>query len=273
MSLINFHSGPEFRPPNFIGVRMLKDVIVATEARMKASLAESRAKFAHSGLKGGAVECAVRDFLRGFIPRRLDVGTGEMVDLSGARTAQTDIVIANEDHPFTFSGDEPGLFFVEGVSAGGEVKSVLTSAHLDSTIEASRRWKRLASDPGKNSTVSANHSDLERFYRTPPYFLLALESQLSIEAIHERLKAIGCYGQSGVPRQIDGVFVLDKGSLIDCGAGDGSFGLKEHGNPLQGWGRISGDSVLFNLLAWLTMSMPKILRYEPILARYLVQRN
>ncbi len=252
---------------------MLKDVVAATELRMKSKLAEARAKFQHSGLKGDVVECAVRDFLRGFLPRRLAVGTGEAIDLNGRRTPQIDLVIANEDHPFTFAGDDPGLFFIEGVAAAGEVKTILTSAHLESTIQASRRWKQLTADPGMNSSVSANPVDLERFYRTPPYFLLALESQLSLAALHKALTSRGHYGQANTPRQIDAVFVLDQGCLIDCGLGNGGFGIQdESGRKLQGWSQAAGDTALFNLLAWLTITMPRVIRYEPVLSKYMVSK-
>lgn len=252
---------------------MLKDVVAATESQMKAKLAEARAKFKHSGLKGDAVEDAVRHFLRAFIPRRLAVGTGEVIDRKGGRSAQTDVVIANEDHPFTFSGDDPGLFFVEGVSGAGEVKAVLTAAHLESTVESSRRFKALLAEPGMNSSVSAGEVELERFYRTPPFFLLALESQLSLDAVWKTLVAKGHYGDPTTPRQLDAVFILSQGGLIDCGLGDGSFGLANaSGVKLKGWAKTAADSVLFDLLAWLTVAMPREVRYEPILARYLVSK-
>lgn len=250
---------------------MIQDLVNATEQQMKAKLAEARAKFQHRGLKGDAVEDAVREFLRCFIPRRLAVGTGEVIDRNGGRSAQTDIIIANEDHPFTFAGDDPGLFFIEGVSGAGEVKAVLTSAHLDSTIESSRRFKKLVAEPGMNSTVSANPVELERFYRTPPFFLLALESQLTLDTVWKTLASKGHYGNPATPRQLDAVFILGQGGLIDCGQGDGSFGLVDaNGTKLKGWAKIGDDSVLFSLLAWLTIAMPREVRYEPILAKYMV---
>ncbi len=252
---------------------MIQDLIAATELQMSAKLAAARAKFQHRGLKGDAVEDAVRDFLRSFIPRRLAVGTGEVIDRNGGRSAQTDILVANEDHPFTFTGDDPGLFFIEGVCGAGEVKAVLTTVHLETTIESSRRFKKLIATPGMNSTVSASPVELERFYRTPPYFLLALESQLSLDTVWRTLSSQGHYGQSGTPRQIDAVFILGKGGVIDCGLGDGTFGFADaNGEKLKGWVKIPADNVLFNLLAWLTIAMPRELRYEPILAKYMVSK-
>jgi hypothetical protein len=249
---------------------MLKDLIAATEAHMQARLAETRAKFRHRGLKGGAVEDSVREFLRSYVPRRLAVGTGEVIDRNDGRSAQTDIVIANEHHPFTFSDDVPGLFFIEGVAAAGEVKAVLTSTHLESTLESSRRFKTLVAELG-GSTISANEADYERFYRTPPYFLLALESQLTLDTVCKELAAKGHYGDAVAPRQVDAVFILGQGGVIDCGCGDGSFSLADaNGSKVKGWAMTSRGNALFGLLAWLTMAMPREVRYEPILAKYMV---
>src|SRR5438034_11850042 len=106
---------------------MLQDKFAAIENQLKAKLAEARASFAHGGDRGHDLERAVRCVVRDFLPRRLDVGQGEVIDSLGSRSGQTDLVIANEDHPFTFASDSPGIFFVEGVAAAGEIKTVLTT--------------------------------------------------------------------------------------------------------------------------------------------------
>jgi hypothetical protein len=110
---------------------MLQEKIASVEAQMRAKLAEVRASLSHAGSKGSQVEEIWRAFLREYLPRRLDVGYGEIIDSHDNRSSQTDIVIVNEDHPFTFTRDQPGLFFIEGVSAVGEVKTRLT---LDSSF-------------------------------------------------------------------------------------------------------------------------------------------
>jgi hypothetical protein len=196
---------------------MLQERIAAAEVQMKAKLAEARASFAHRGIRGDHAEAALRFFLRQYMPRRFSIGTGEVVDSQGARSSQTDVVIANEDHPFTFSDEEPGLFFVEGVSAAAEVKAVLTREQLQTTIENSRSWKRLLVNPGKGTTAHANPEDQQRFYQTPPYFLFAFESQLSLATIEKVLLEAGSYADTPMQRQLDAVLVLDRGAIIDFG--------------------------------------------------------
>src|SRR2546426_4686724 len=89
---------------------VVREKVAAVEAQMKASLQEARASFKQSGDKGATVEDAFRGFIRQYLPRRLEVGHGEVIDSKGARSAQTDVVVVNEDHPLTFTQNAPGLF-------------------------------------------------------------------------------------------------------------------------------------------------------------------
>jgi hypothetical protein len=122
---------------------VLEAEIAAAEKRMLDDLEGIRARFTNPGIKGSGAEETLRSFLRKYLPRRLELGHGEVVDSFGNRSKQTDVVIATKDHPFTFTTESPGLFFVEGVAAGGEVKTVLTSVELSSAIENARAFKRM----------------------------------------------------------------------------------------------------------------------------------
>jgi hypothetical protein len=251
---------------------MLSDKLLAAESQMKAKLQEARATFAHRGNKGDHVEAAFRAFLQEYLARRHFVGHGEVVDTKGNRSTQTDVVITSEDHPFTFTTDEPGLFFVEGVCAAGEVKSVLTTDLLKSTIDNSRAWKRLQIEMGNGTMVHAHPADLKRYYKCPPYFLFAMESRLALETVHERLATSGSFGRSPLGDILDGVFLLDRGWIIDFGMGTGSFQyLSAEHTPLTGWQPGPCDRVLFEFLAWLSACMPKMRRFEPVLLAYLRQ--
>ena len=127
---------------------MLKDKIAAVEAQMRARLREIRATFDHAGDKGTSTEDSFRTFLRQYLPRRLAVGHGEVVDRQGRRSRQTDVVIATEDHPFTFTEVLPGLFFIEGVCGVGEIKTNLTATELEKALESSSQFKRMEAELG-----------------------------------------------------------------------------------------------------------------------------
>jgi hypothetical protein len=114
--------------------QVLRAHIAQVEQQMRSELAKARATFAHNAYRGDEGEAAFRSVLRQFLPRRFELGHGEVIDSFGWRSAQTDVVIANEDHPFIFSPDKPGLFLIEGVSAAGEVKAVLTRQKLADSL-------------------------------------------------------------------------------------------------------------------------------------------
>ena len=249
---------------------MLKDKIVNVEAQMRAKLDEIRATLAHSGDKGALVEEVFRGFLQKYLPRRLAVGHGEIVDLKGQRSRQTDVVIVSEDHPFTFTPDLPGLFFIEGVCGAGEVKTMLTAGELDKALESSCQSKRLEPQPF-TGLVHSNPSDHERFYKCPPWFLVAFESQLTLAAIAESTKQFTRDGGIEPTRLLDAVFVLGRGWVINFGDGKGSFQLRTaKGQSATGWVDKESDCVLFDLLAWLSSVMPRMIRLDPILPHYLV---
>jgi len=248
---------------------VLKKKIAAVENQMKAKLEEARATFEHPGDKGTSVEDSFRAFLRKYLPRRLEVGHGEIIDTNERRSAETDVVVVTEDHPFTFTPDLPGLFFVEGVCAAGEVKAILTSQELEKVLERSSKFKQLRMKPGAGTMIHTNPSDISRFYTCPPWFLIAFESQVSLAGVQNKVTQFQESGAVEVNRLADAVFLLDRGWVIDFGDGQGCFKFgTPGGESVQGWVSKDTDSVIFDLLSWLSAVMPRVIRFEPILPHY-----
>jgi hypothetical protein len=244
----------------------VRELLKNLEAEMRHKLEVVRAKFAHSGNKGTDTETVLREFLRSYLPRRYGVGHGEIVDSFGSRSAQTDIVVVTDEHPFTFTGDEPGLFFVEGVFTAGEVKSVLTTQELERTIANALKFRELKCAP-RGITIllrSMNESDHNRFVGNPPYFLFAFETQIKMETIANRL-----IEQS--KRSIDAVFVLNHGAILDLGDGKGDLRFNNpDGTTKSGWGYVAGENIcLAYLLLWLS-GMPDVQHQGSILHKYLL---
>jgi hypothetical protein len=256
---------------------MLKNKVSAVENHMKAKLIEIRATYDQTGDKGTILETTFREFLREYLPRRLEIGTGEIIDTKEHRSNQTDVVIVNEDHPLTFTRDLPGLFFIEGVSAIGEVKTTLTSEELKKTLEDSLVFRQLDLLPGLGTWVSTNPSDLQRFYKNPPFFLMAFESQLKLLTISENIQAFlktKGFGVNEINTVLDAIFIMDQGSVINFGDGKGAFRMviDNQGKTAEGWIVRTSDTVLFDLIAWLSSVMPKMTRHEPILPYYFLPR-
>ncbi len=252
---------------------MLRAKIAAVEQQMRTKLAEIRATFSHAGSKGQHVEEEIfRGFLRQYLPRRLEIGHGEIVDTVGGRSSQTDIIIVTEDHPFTFTQDLPGLFFVEGVCAAAEVKTILDGRELEDALQKAQRFKSLRAQRAQGTLFAGNTADRDRFYTSPPYFLVATETRVSLGSLAARLNAGGRYGQDGYAPGLDAAFVLGRGWAIDFGNGDGAFQFRKgDGASLPGWVFQESDSPMFDLLAWLSSVMLRTIRFQPILPQCLVR--
>jgi len=243
---------------------MMKDIVLSLQSQMLEKLNEIRKLHSNSSSKGSVIENIFREFLRRYLPLNCRIGTGEIIDSFGKRSAQTDIVVANQYHPFC-SEDAPSLYFIEGINAVGEIKMQLTSEHLKSTIANSARFKQLRSKPGKNSLSSATDSDVRRYFETPPFFLFAFESQLDLTTIFETIKR-----EAASTPTVDALFILDKGYIVNVGDGLGLYRqLDGSGKPIAGWAINESVSVLFDCLSWLSIVMPRIIRFEPILIYYL----
>jgi hypothetical protein len=213
------------------------------------------------------------------LPQYLRVGTGEVIDQSDARTGQLDIVIANEDQPFHREVHEAGVFLVEGVTAAGEVKSRLTTSELDLAIKGGVKFKALRNRHFTGDMVHANESDLERYYRCPPFFLVAFDSVVAPQTMIDRLNAASAVAASdgsgpGLP-PIDAVFVLGQGWAINFGDGQGSLRWADSAGAVAqkwvtGWVWGSDDKVLVRMLMWLNAVMPRVLRFGSIVMPYLM---
>lgn len=240
---------------------MMKDKIAAVESQMMARLKELRLTFTHPGDKGVSIEDVFRKFLCEYLPRKLTVGSGEVIDSKWNRSKQTDIVIVTEDHPFTFSQDLPGLFFIEGVCAAGEIKALLTSTELEKAINNSFNFKQLRMVAGKDTMVSSNESDLKRFYNCPPYFLIAFESQLKLSSISDRVKDFMTSKGlqfNEINKVLDAIYIMNQGWIANFGDGKGSCQFRTpEGKPIEGWVWNDSKTVLFDFLGWLSIVMPK----------------
>jgi len=119
-----------------------------------------------------------------------------------------------------------------------------------------------------------NPSDKERFYKSPPYFLVAFESQIKLNRVIEIIESLVGQFESEKKRTLDGIFILDQGWAIDFGDGKGAFqyGTGEN-DSISGWACSDSSNTLWDLLGWLSITMPRVKRYMPILAPYFVSKR
>lgn len=247
--------------------KKLKDKLALVELQMKVELEKIRVTLSQATDKGTLVENVFRTFLREYLPRCFQVGDGEIIDSKGHESKQTDIVIVDENHPFTFTQGNPGLFFIEGVCAAGEVKTNLTSVELEKALKNACQFKELEINAPEGTTIYGP----DRFYARPPWFLVTFESQLTLSSIEAKLKEFERENSVKFDRMADAVFVLDQGRVINFGEGkDNLKFMTPDGTSRGGWIWQESDCVLFQFLSWLSAVMPRFIGGRPIILQYLL---
>lgn len=226
--------------------------------------------------KGDLVEDSVRSFLRNHLPSRLDVGHGTIIDRFGSFSKQMDIVVIDDDHPFRYESGSAGTYLVEGVVAAAEVKASLGRDQLVDMLNKGAALRSLKPvQPTGSMRMGTSQSDTHRFYVSPPYFGVALETKVSVETILQTLKG---YPDSPSPEgegrtipSLDALFTLDRGVFINLWDGGGDFFLMdESGNRVGGWCWLGQEDPLVRLFTWLHSAMPRIQRWTSIALPYLI---
>jgi hypothetical protein len=238
------------------------------ESQMLATVQEARSSFTHAGTKGSVVEASTREFLKRYLPSRLSVGHGEVIDSEGRRSCQSDIVVTNEDHPLSYPEGTDGVFFIEGVDAVGEVKTVLTTDALERSIHQSQQFKSLRANEHAPLNRDQIPEDYERFYLRRPSFILAYESQLRLDRIATVLRSATESDPDAGRGLLDAVFVAKRGTVLNFGSGNGGLQMRRGTRTVPGWVPQENRAVLFSLVQWLASVMPRVTRQHSILLNY-----
>lgn len=245
--------------------------------KLKADLAATRASLSHAGNKGAKAEMVFRNFLRMHIPRTYDVGHGEVIDTAGncaganKGPGQLDVIVIDDAHPRFVEVQEPGLYFVEGVLAAGEVKAALKLSDAEEIISKAAAFKRLRTALGVGDLVFANDEDMDRFFNRRPYFLFAFEAATPLESFYTRIIELESSLGLGPTDHLDAIFLLDRGAAVNLGTGRGGLvSIDANGKPTVGWLRETRP-VVIALISWLSEVMPRIVRLSPITRNYLTR--
>ena len=92
--------------------------------QMRERFEEAPIRFKNTLDVGKKREMIVSDFLKAYLPQAYRTGNEEIIDQQGNRSGQVDVVVRNRSHPVSKrAGEEPELFFAEGVFCAIDVKS------------------------------------------------------------------------------------------------------------------------------------------------------
>ncbi len=255
----------------------LSDYFDAVGEDLKNSVTKTRATLSHSGNKGTQAEAAFRDFLRKHLPRSFDVGHGEIIDRAGSvvgsrqEAGQIDVIVFDESHPRFVEVETPGLYLIEGVVASAEVKMSLQLSDVEEIIGKAAAFKRLRPTIGHGDDVVSTPSDVERFVNRRPYFLFAYESATPIDSFYSRMIEVQNALGLGDTDHLDAVFMLDRGTILNLGDGQGFTASRNpDGTLISGWLR-EPKPVMVSLISWLSIVTPMLMHRSAILTSYLVR--
>jgi hypothetical protein len=109
----------------------MKELFLNMQQEMLAKLSAIRKHVTHPGTKGDATELSWIKWLGTYLPNRYCVDTAFIVDHTGTRSDQIDLVIYDQQYsPFVFCHDGVKFIPAESVYAIFEVKQTLNKEHI-----------------------------------------------------------------------------------------------------------------------------------------------
>lgn len=135
--------------------------------------------FTHSGDKGEFREAIIGKFLRPFLPTCYGIGLGQVFSADGASSDQVDVVLYDEVfNNVLFRNSKNSLFPCEAVYGSIEVKSVLSTAELETSITNIASVKKLTRPP-------SDGMDILPFRRINPGSGLTYDKQVWTQVVDE----------------------------------------------------------------------------------------
>lgn len=195
----------------------IKGIFEEVSKQMRSDFAKAQKSMAQSGLKGEANEEIVRQFLRQYLPKTLDIASGILVDSSGAQSRQLDIIISDTAKtPIFFQSGHIRVIPAECAYAVIEVKANLDKEELEKSYQNMKSVKKLAKTAFfKAGGVIINAVNLygkEWDYWPTNHFVFAYESS-NLDSIVTNLN--GLQNADEVHQRIDTICVLDKGVILN----------------------------------------------------------
>jgi len=159
----------------------LNGLFTSIGKRMRADFESARATLTHPVLKGTAFEGTVKEFFRQYLPDRLGVATGQLVDSTGSLSKQLDVVIFDKSKsPILYENNGVQVIPVECAYAVIEVKARLDASELPSihaNMLSVKNLKKTAYYGGESAIIETTNVYGQAWNHWPTnYFVFGFES-------------------------------------------------------------------------------------------------
>ena len=189
---------------------------------MNSDFADIRNSQTHHGLQGTQTEGIVKDFLKKYLPRNLDISTGTIIDSNGKQSKQIDIILSDyAKTPIFYEKEGIRTIPIESVYTIIEVKSFLDVRELNKSLENMKSIKSLEKkaffeDKGDIKYVSNLYG---KEYDVWPinYYIFSFDSfdSVKLETILENMNMINKSNNLTIEKRIDSICILNKGVIIN----------------------------------------------------------
>ena len=148
----------------------------------------------HSTILGNVREIFIKEFLENILPGDVEYKTGQVINLSGELSNQSDIILQKKKSPYLGLGGNHQISIYEFTLAILEIKSKLDKNELEKIYNQKEKLRELAQknkELGDNPNIFSNSREVDIgggscSVEGIPYFVIAY-SGIKIETLEENL--------------------------------------------------------------------------------------
>ena len=194
----------------------LVNIFDEVSKKMQSDFERSRQALEHPGMKGSANEEIVKDFLKHYLPRHLEVSSGITVDSHGGVSRQLDVIIHDASKtPIFYRAESFRVIPVDCVYAAVEIKAYLDKFEIQKSFENMRSIKHLKKEAyfESNSVIEEVKFLYGQKWAHWPvqHFIFAFDSPELPSVISNVLEV---QQKEPLHQRIDSICVLNKGVLF-----------------------------------------------------------
>ena len=202
----------------------LESIFNDVSDQMKMDFDKARTALSHPVLKGTAYEEAVRSFFRLYLPQRIEISSGTIVDSKGRQSRQLDIILNDAfNTPVFFQSADIRVIPSECTYAVIEVKAFLDKSELLKAFTNMQSVKSMTKIAffESNGIIKTNNNLYGKSWSYWPihYFVFAYDSP-NIESVLSNLELL--QKKTEIHNRIDCVCVLNRGVILNQGS-DGMY--------------------------------------------------
>jgi hypothetical protein len=172
-----------------------------------------------SDLRGTQFEETFRKFLRLYLPRKLELSTGTIIDSNGLQSKQLDIIVSDYSRaPILFEDKDIRTLPIECVYSVIEVKAKLDIKETEKCLANMKSVRQLEKKAyyKRKGAIEITHDMYGQSYLIPPvtYFIFAFDS-INLTTLRDYINTVHNREQLPVHNRIDSVCVLNKGVIYN----------------------------------------------------------